>query len=99
MASIRGKVRELTGRRWVGLEVKIIVGWLNPTLRGWGNYFRWGNSGRKFAAIDGYVHERPALFASAKHGMRGRNWGTRFHSAIVTPHRRCLHATWMLSRR
>ena len=29
---------------------------LNPVLRGWGAYFRYGNSARKFDAIDSYVH-------------------------------------------
>jgi RNA-directed DNA polymerase len=79
MASIRGKVRELTNRRYVGFGMDVIIGRLNPVLRGWGNYFRWGNSAGKFAIIDSYVHERLALFASAKHGLRGRNWVGRFH--------------------
>jgi RNA-directed DNA polymerase len=48
-------------------------------LRGWGNYFRYGNSGQKFNQIDGYVNERLAILASAKHGLRGRNWVTRFN--------------------
>src|SRR3954451_11469188 len=39
---------------------------------------REGNSGRKFNAVDGYVHERLAIFASRKHGRRGRNWTTRY---------------------
>jgi len=51
---------------------------LNRVLRGWGNYFRYGNSGRKFAQIDCYVNERLALLASAKHGLQGRNWVVRF---------------------
>ncbi len=51
---------------------------LNPVLRGWAGYFRHGNSGRKFNAVDGYVHERLAIFASRKHGRRGRNWTTRY---------------------
>jgi RNA-directed DNA polymerase len=33
-----------------------------------------GNSARKFAQIDGYVHERLAIFASIKHGRHGRNY-------------------------
>jgi hypothetical protein len=37
-----------------------------------------GNSGRKFATIDRYVNERLAIFASTKHGLRGRNWASRF---------------------
>jgi len=35
---------------------------------------RYGNSARKFAQIDGYVHERLAIFASIKHGRHGRNY-------------------------
>jgi len=51
-----------------------IVADLNPVLRGWAEYFRNGNSGRKFNAVDGYVHEWLAIFASRKHGLAGRNW-------------------------
>jgi RNA-directed DNA polymerase len=78
IASIRAKVRDRTNRRFVGWAVEDIVADLNPVLRDWGNYFRWGNSGRKFATIDRYVNERLAIFASTKHGLRGRNWATRF---------------------
>ncbi len=41
-----------------------VVAQLNPVLRGWGNYFRWGNSSRKFVQVDSYVQERLALFDS-----------------------------------
>jgi RNA-directed DNA polymerase len=48
---------------------------LNNRLRGWGHYFRWGNSARKFAQIDRYVYERLAIFMSTKHQLkRSRNW-------------------------
>jgi len=33
-----------------------------------------GNSTRKFAQIDGYLHERLALFDSKKREKRGRRW-------------------------
>ncbi|MGO9955563.1 MAG: hypothetical protein ACLP50_06200, partial [Solirubrobacteraceae bacterium] len=36
-----------------------------------------GNSAAKFSAIDSYVHERLAILASTKHGLKGRNWDTR----------------------
>lgn len=78
MASIRAKVRDRTDRRFVGRSIESIVADLNPVLRGWANYFRWGNSARKFTTIDRYVNERLAIFASIKHGLRGRNWATRF---------------------
>src|SRR5215212_2306467 len=60
---------------------------LNRVLRGWGNYFRYSNSARKFAQIDSYVNERLAILASAKHGLQGRNWVTRFNLRVVDPAR------------
>jgi group II intron reverse transcriptase/maturase len=78
MASIRGKVRDLTTPSRVGLDLSIVVEQLNPVLRGWGAYFRQGNSSAKFGAVDAYVHERVARLASRKHGLRGFNWSTRF---------------------
>ena len=79
MASIRGKIRDRTDRRYARLPLEWAVEDLNRVLRGWGNYFRYGNSGRKFAQIDGYVNERLAILASAKHGLQGRNWVDRFN--------------------
>ncbi|MFD5514040.1 group II intron maturase-specific domain-containing protein [Streptomyces sp. NPDC127051] len=57
---------------------------LHPVLRGWSAYFRSGDSGRKFNAADGCVHERLAIFASRKHRLRGRNWTTRFTYGWIT---------------
>jgi RNA-directed DNA polymerase len=74
MRQVRAKVREATSRRDVGRAVEWVVADLNHVLRGWGAYFRYGNSARKFAQIDNYVHERLAIFASIKHGRHGRNW-------------------------
>jgi len=78
MASIRAKVREHTPRGYAGRDLESVVADLNPVLRGWGAFFRYGNSSRKFNAIDSYVHERLAKLASVKHGISGRNWTTRF---------------------
>jgi len=81
MNSIRAKIRELTDRRYAGMPIAAAVERLNPVLRGWGNYFRDGNSARKFAQIDGYVHERLAILACNKHGLSGRKWASRFNGA------------------
>jgi group II intron reverse transcriptase/maturase len=78
MALIRSKIKAVTGRNQVSRPVSAVVKDLNPVLRGWGNYFRWGNSARKFSAIDSYVHQRLAILASNKEGRRGRNWKKRF---------------------
>jgi RNA-directed DNA polymerase len=86
MASIRAKIRDRTDRRLVGLDIDTVVAGLNPALRGWANYFRRGNSARKFAHVDHYVDQRLARFASIKHGLSGRNWCRRFdhHWATAT---------------
>jgi group II intron reverse transcriptase/maturase len=75
MASIRSKIRELTSRRTTFADVSYVVGRLNRRLRGWANYFRRGNSAKKFSHIDVYVHERLMIWMSHKHGLgRRRNW-------------------------
>jgi RNA-directed DNA polymerase len=84
MASIRGKIRERTDRRLARLPLETVVENLNPVLRGWGSYFRYGNSAAKFDAIDTYVNQRLAILASTKHGLRGWNWTTRFDHGWVT---------------
>jgi RNA-directed DNA polymerase len=84
MASIRAKVRARTPRGYAGRDLGVVVEELNPVLRGWGAYYRYGNSSRKFSAVDGYVHERLATLASVKHGLSGRNWTTRFTYGWVT---------------
>jgi RNA-directed DNA polymerase len=81
MSNIRAKVRFGTRRQLVGVDLKTVVEHLNPVLRGWGNYFRVGNSARKFSHIDSYVHERLAILASNKHARRGRNWASRYNGA------------------
>jgi RNA-directed DNA polymerase len=73
-----------TDRRHAGLPLQWAVEDLNRVLRGWGNYFRYGNSDRKFDQIDCYVNERLAILASAKHGLTGRNWVSRFNYEWTT---------------
>jgi RNA-directed DNA polymerase len=79
MSTIRAKVRTRTHRRFAGGDLSTTVEYLNPVLRGWGNYFRHGNSTRKFHQVDAYVHERLAILASTKHGRSGRNWASRYN--------------------
>jgi group II intron reverse transcriptase/maturase len=84
MASIRAKVRQRTDRRLASLALTDIVESLNLTLRGWGNYFRHGNSGRKFVAIDSYVHERLTRLAAEKYKVQRRRWSKRFDYGWTT---------------
>jgi RNA-directed DNA polymerase len=81
MSSIRAKIRELTDRRYTEMALSSVVDRLNPVLRGWGNYFRDGNSARKFTQIDSYLHERLAILARNKHQRSGRGWATEYNIA------------------
>ena len=104
MKSIRARIRELTDRRYSGLPIDTAVQRINPVLRGWGNYFRVGNSAQKFAQIDSYVHERLAILACNKHQLSGRKWVSRFDSAwlgrlgVHTLHGRINYGTAHASR-
>jgi group II intron reverse transcriptase/maturase len=78
MNAIRARIRQITSAAHVGRTVDAVAADLSRTLRGWGGYFRHGNSARQFLAIDGYAHERMAIFTSAKHNRPGRNWASRY---------------------
>ncbi len=71
MKRIRQRVKELTGSNRNGVkDVRVIIGDLNPLLRGWGNYFRTGNAARKFNQVDTYVWSRLRAFLIRR---KGRN--------------------------
>jgi RNA-directed DNA polymerase len=71
MKAIRAKIRDRTGRNRVGVrDLRVLIAELNPILRGWGNYFRTGNSAKKFNQLDSYVWRRLRSLMVKK---RGRN--------------------------
>jgi len=70
MRRLRDKVRDLTGRNRVGIDIRDVIAVLNPILRGWGNYFRTGNAADKFRQVDSYVVWRLFRLMVKK---RGRN--------------------------
>jgi RNA-directed DNA polymerase len=55
MKRARARIKDLTDRRRVGMQLEDLIASLNPFLRGWGNYFRTGNAGGKFITMDRYV--------------------------------------------
>jgi group II intron reverse transcriptase/maturase len=75
MQGVRDRIKAITAPRYRLLEpAQALVDELNRLLRGWGAYFRVGNSSRKFLQVDDYVRQRLALFLSKKTGRRGRCW-------------------------
>jgi RNA-directed DNA polymerase len=77
MQSVRRRIKEITApRHRLPEPIAAIVTEVNRLLRGWGDYFRVGNSARHFQQVDDYVRERLALFLRKKTGKSGRNWRT-----------------------
>ena len=72
VAAARERIRDLTPVSRTGLPAIMVAQDLNAFLRGWGAYFRYGNSTKVFKAIDRFVFERMARFIARKHGSR--NW-------------------------
>jgi RNA-directed DNA polymerase len=73
--SIRQKIRDATApRALLSLSLEEMVARIAPTIRGWGAYFRWGNSARVFAAIDEYAVWRLVLFLRKKHHWPRNRW-------------------------
>jgi RNA-directed DNA polymerase len=70
MKRARARVKALTGRSQVGMELPVVIERLNLFLRGWGNYFRTGNAATKFVTLDRYVRWRLFRLMVKK---RGRN--------------------------
>jgi group II intron reverse transcriptase/maturase len=69
MKRVRGRIHELTDRRWSGVkDVQVLIRRLNPILRGWGNYFRTGNAAEKFNRLDTYVYQRLRGFLVKRKG-------------------------------
>ena len=70
MKRARTRIKALTSRKMVGMELPAVIGRLNLFLRGWGNYFRTGNAADKFLTLDRYVVWRLRRLLIKK---RGRN--------------------------
>jgi RNA-directed DNA polymerase len=79
LASIKGKVRQLT-RRARHRTLADLLRRLNPVLRGWCTYFRYGVSKRTFSYIDHFAFWRIVGW------LKKRHLGLNMHTLV----RRCL---------
>jgi group II intron reverse transcriptase/maturase len=80
----RDRIREITGRKWLWMPVEDIVRDLNLFLRGWANYFRYGNSARVLGQIRNYALQRLAIWLSKK-GNRRRAWRWGLKQVLLSP--------------
>jgi RNA-directed DNA polymerase len=79
VTKFKRNIREKLASREILLwPTEEVVKSVNPFIRGWMNYFRYGNSAQIFSTLDSYVHERLALWWSKKHQRKGRCWTTHY---------------------
>ena len=75
MNRIRAKIKEFMGKPSTPLRsLEDVIRTLNPILRGWMNYYRFGNSSKHFNLIDRYVQERLGNWWRKKINTRGAKW-------------------------
>jgi RNA-directed DNA polymerase len=74
MKSVKKKIREVvhTGQHW-NLP-QLVKEKINPILRGWGNYFRMGNSRKHFLSIANYTTWTLCIMLRKKHKKRSKGW-------------------------
>jgi group II intron reverse transcriptase/maturase len=73
MKRVQTRVHELTEVRGnPARDAGELIARLNPVLRGWGNYFKTGNSDAKFNQIDSYVWRRVTRWQHRRGGQRTR---------------------------
>jgi RNA-directed DNA polymerase len=76
-----GFLRTLTETMWKCLHhpvAEVVRRVVNPRVRGWVNYFRWGNAGRDLQFVGWQVERKVRRFASRQRPKRrgGRPWTT-----------------------
>jgi RNA-directed DNA polymerase len=81
MRRARGRVREILARRQLLRPVRDVITDVNRFLRGWGGYFRKGNSTQHFHAVDRFTQRRLARFISQKHDRPRLGYGFRVMAA------------------
>ncbi len=76
MKSVREKIHEITTRKRLSNPPEEVVKYLNLVIRGWRNYFRIGNSIKKFQDLDRYMRLRLRQPAWTRKGAKG-HWSEK----------------------
>ncbi|MFF7889842.1 group II intron reverse transcriptase/maturase [Streptomyces sp. NPDC020794] len=67
LASVMHKIKKLTGRGMTSLSLEEVLRAVNPVLRGWAAYFRYGVSKKTFSYLGWYAWRRMNLWIRRKH--------------------------------
>ena len=73
LKAFKDKIRHKT-RRQQPKNVAMVVKEVTPIIRGWGNYFRYGNNKMRFKELDSWIRMRLRSFIKKKKWPSGLNW-------------------------
>ena len=82
MKAVREKIRQITTRKRLSNPIEEVIRFLNMVIRGWRNYFRIGNSTKKYQDLDRYVGERLRRWVRSQKGTRG-HWNERAFNTLM----------------
>jgi RNA-directed DNA polymerase len=73
-AGIKKEIKDLTCRKTLALPKEVVIAKLNETVRGWANYFYYGNCSKSFVHLKNYMEERVRMYMRRKHRLKGRGY-------------------------
>lgn len=85
MKAIRSKIHFITARMRLSNPLSEVIKFLNRVIRGWRNYFRFGNCTLKFQQLDRYVRDRLEQWVRSQQGPRG-HWNELAFRALLLQH-------------
>ena len=71
---IKMEVKNLTCRKNLVLPKEVVVNKLNEVVRGWVNYFYFGNCSNDLLRLRGYLDERVRTYLRRKHSIKNRGY-------------------------
>ena len=84
LGRIKAKLTQLTGRELTPVALERIVGNVNRSLQGWGNYFHYRNSSQAMEKVKTHAEQRLRTHLMKRHKVRDRGIGEgRFPSAAL----------------
>lgn len=71
---IKAEIKGLTCRKNHALPKEVVVSKLNGKVRGWSNYFYYGNCSKDLSKLKGFLDERVRTYLRRKHKMKNRGY-------------------------
>lgn len=93
--AVRDKLRA-KWRRVRGQNAQVVVGQLNPIIRGWANYFRTQVARRTFRKLDHWMFQKEIRYVNQAHSGKTEHWKKQRYWGKLNPTR---NDTWVFGNK